>query len=555
MKMTIRRLLPHAALVVATALVVTAFTGRDEDDYFYKLNRGLELFGQVYREIAQSYVDEIEPEEFISAGIEGMLRTLDPYTVYMRRKESADIELLTSGSYGGIGITVGVRDSAITIVDIVDGYSAQRQGLRIGDRILSIDGAQVLNIPLDSLREFTRGEANTTLTMSVLREGAGTPLTFVLTRENIRVLSVVHSAIVGNDVGYIRLERFGANAGDEVRSAMSDLIKRGARGFILDMRDNPGGLLESAVDVAGKIVPNGSTIVTTRGRDSTEERIYRSTEEPIIGDRPLVVVVNAGSASAAEIVAAAVQDLDAGVILGDRTFGKGLVQSVRRLPHDATLKLTTARYFTPSGRCIQKAQYASDAHLEPLLADASASGDFRTARGRTVTAQGGVVPDTIVADLDTGSVVARLLASPVFFDFATAYSAKYSTLPTGFRVDDALMAELEEYAVRHFAADADENPVLARARDLHAAAKASSYDPLVLRSIETLQAQIAAESRRVFVTHRELLRRALQTELVGRYRGQRARYETGIASDPQIQTAIGLVHTGRPAYDRILSAR
>src|SRR5687767_1409433 len=162
MKTTLRRLLPHAALVAATALVVSAFTGRDEDDYFYKLNRGLELFGQVYREIASSYVDEIEPEEFIAAGIQGMLKTLDPYTVYMRRKESADIELLTSGSYGGIGITVGIRDSAITIVDIVDGYSAQREGLRIGDRIKSIDGSDVMRIPLDSLRDYTRGDANTT---------------------------------------------------------------------------------------------------------------------------------------------------------------------------------------------------------------------------------------------------------------------------------------------------------------------------------------------------------------------------------------------------------
>lgn len=555
MKMSIRRLLPYAGLVVATAVAVSAFTGRDEDDYFYKLNRGLELFGQVYREIAESYVDEIEPEEFIAAGIQGMLKTLDPYTVYMRRKESADIELLTSGSYGGIGITVGVRDSAITIVDIVDGYSAQRQGLRIGDRILSIDGNDVLRIPLDSLREYTRGEENTTLTMSVSREGANGPLTFVLTRENIRVLSVVHSAIVGGDVGYIRLERFGANAGEEVRAAMSDLIRKGASGFILDMRDNPGGLLESAVDVAGKFVPNGSTIVTTRGRDSSEERIYRSTEEPMIGTRPLVVVVNAGSASAAEIVAAAVQDLDAGVILGAPTFGKGLVQSVRRLPHDATLKMTTARYFTPSGRCIQKAQYASDAHVEPLGLTGLKTGDFKTMRGRAVVAQGGVVPDTVVAPIDTGSVIARLLESPTFFDFATQYSARHQTIPSGFRVDDALLGELEEFAVLHFATDPDDNPVLARARELHEAARSSKYDASVLRSIEALQAQIASESRRVFSTHRETLRRALQAEIVGRFNGQRARYETGLMGDQQIQTAIGLVHTGRLAYDRILSAR
>ncbi|MBC8145159.1 MAG: S41 family peptidase, partial [bacterium] len=286
-----------------------------------------------------------------------------------------------------------------------------------------------------------------TLTMSVVREGAAAPISFVLTRENIRVRSLVHTSIIGDDVGYMRLERFGANAGEEVRAAIADLKKRGANGFILDMRDNPGGLLESAVDVASKFIPSGSVVVTTRGRDSTEQRVYRSTENPMIGDNPLVVVVNNGSASAAEIVAAAVQDLDAGVILGSSTFGKGLVQSVRRLPHDATLKLTTARYFTPSGRCIQKASYASDAHLMPTRV-AFASDAYRTTRGRKVTADGGVIPDTLVSDIDTGSVLARLLESSIFFDFATRYASRYQSLPQGFRADDALMAEFESYAVK-----------------------------------------------------------------------------------------------------------
>jgi carboxyl-terminal processing protease len=552
---TIRRLLPHAALVAATILIVTAFTDRDEDDYFYKLNRGLELFGQVYREIAQSYVDEIEPEEFIAAGIQGMLKTLDPYTVYMRRKETADIELLTSGSYGGIGITVGIRDSAITIVDIVDGYSAQREGLRIGDRILSVDGSDVLRIPLDSLREYTRGEANTTLTMKVLREGSSEPMTFVLTRENIKVHSVAHSAIVGGDVGYIRLERFGSTAGEEVRAAMSELTRKGARGFILDMRDNPGGLLEAAVDVASLFVPKGSVIVTTRGRDSSEERVYRSTDEPMLGDRPLVVVVDGGSASAAEIVAAAVQDLDAGVILGAPTFGKGLVQSVRRLPHDATLKLTTARYFTPSGRCIQKQQYVSEAHLAPQPAMGLTSAAFHTTRGRTVIAQGGIIPDTSVAPADTGSVLAKLLESSVFFDFATRYTARYASVPASFEVDDALMAQFEDYATQKFASSADENPVLAKLHELRVAARGSRYDAGVLRSIDALESQIAAESRHVFTANREELRRALRSEIIGRYFGQRARFESEITGDPEVSTAVGLVHTGRSSYERLLSTR
>ena len=554
MKTSVRRLLPHAALVAITAAVVTAFTGRDEDDYFYKLNRGLELFGQVYREIASGYVDEIEPEEFIAAGIDGMLKTLDPYTVYMRRKESADIELLTSGSYGGIGITVGIRDSTITIVDIIDGYSAQRQGLRIGDRILSIDGVDVLRVPLDSLREYTRGEPNTTLKMSVLREGSSAPLSFELMRENIRVRSVPYSAVIGGDVGYVRLERFGANAGEEVHAALTELVKRGATGFVLDMRDNPGGLLESAVDVASLFVPHGSTIVSTRGRDTSEARVYRSTQAPMIGDQPLVVLVNGGSASAAEIVAAAVQDLDAGVILGSSTFGKGLVQSVRRLPHDATLKLTTARYFTPSGRCIQKVEYASEAHIMPTSATGDLADAYRTTRGRKVTAKGGIIPDTVVAAVDTGSVLAKLLESSVFFDFATRYAARNGAVPRTFVVDDALMTEFENYAVKHFASDADENPVLAKIQELEVAARVSKYDATVMNAIAGLRSQVAAESRRVFAAHRGDLRRELRSEIIARFHGQRARHESALVGDPQVTTAIGLVQSGR-VFEHILTAR
>jgi carboxyl-terminal processing protease len=309
------------------------------------------------------------------------------------------------------------------------------------------------------------------------------------------------------------------------------------------------------VDVAGKFVPNGSVIVTTRGRDSSEERVYRSSEEPMIGNRPLVVVVDEGSASAAEIVAAAVQDLDAGVILGAPTFGKGLVQSVRRLPHDATLKLTTARYYTPSGRCIQKQEYVSEAHPAVPTGEGDLATAYRTARGRVVTARGGIVPDTMVAVIDTGSVLARLLQSEVFFDFATRYTSRYSTLPMTYRVDDELMAEFEAYALKHFGTDAEENPVLAKAKELEQVARSSSYDPTVIRSIETLRSQIASESRRVFATHREQLRRALQSEIVGRFHGQRARTEVSLGSDPQVQTAIGLVRTGRISYDRLLSVR
>lgn len=252
----LQRILISTAAFLLLGAIFTGFTWQDEDDYYYKMNKGLETFGQVYREIAQSYVDTVDPDEFISAGIQGMLKTLDPYTVFLRKKEAADIDLLTSGSYGGIGITVGMRDSMVTIVDVLDGYSAQREGVRIGDKIFSINGTTILRGPVDALRDYTRGEPNSTLQMTVLRDGVPDPVTFQLTRENIRVRSVSYSGILGDGVGYIRLERFSTNAGDETRSAILDMQKQGQiKGIVLDLRDNPGGLLESAVDVGAKFLP------------------------------------------------------------------------------------------------------------------------------------------------------------------------------------------------------------------------------------------------------------------------------------------------------------
>jgi carboxyl-terminal processing protease len=544
------------ALVLLAGAIVTGFTWQDEDDYYYKMNKGLETFGQVYREIAQSYVDTVDPEEFINAGIQGMLKTLDPYTVFLRKKESADIDLLTSGSYGGIGITVGLRDSLVTIVDVLDGYSAQREGVRIGDKIYSINGTTLLHGPVDALRDYTRGEPNTTLQMTVLRDGVPDPLTFQLTRENIRVRSVSYSGIVGDGVGYIRLERFSTNAGDETRTAILDMRKQGElKGLILDLRDNPGGLLESAVDVGAKFLPAGSTIVTTRGRDSSEERVYHSTEEPIAAGTPLVVLVNGGSASASEIVAGAIQDLDAGVILGTQSFGKGLVQSIRRLPHESTLKLTTARYYTPSGRSIQKIDYLQQRlGMVSVLADSLRS-RYQTKLGRSVYERGGIAPDTLVEMPDTPTIVTQLRHSLAFFKFATRYSAGMKSLPQNFTVDNALLDAFEQFTNTNGVAAVNDDPMLMKLKELEEVSRQEKYGEEIRRKIESLRIELNGEQHRAFQRYREEIRRELASEISSRFHGQRERLQAMLANDHQLQTAVNLLHSGRGSYGRLLSVR
>lgn len=551
-----RRLVLLLLPVTGIAVAITAFTWKDENNYYYKVNKGLEVFGQVYREVSQHYVDEIDPETFINAGVEGMLKTLDPYTVYLKKKDATDIDLLTSGAYGGIGITVGMRDSVVTVIDVVDGYSAQREGLRIGDRIQSINGADVMAGPVESLREYTRGEPGTTLTMSVLREGTEKPLTFTLTRENIKVRSVTYSGVINDGIGYIKLERFSTNAGDELRQALLELRQQGVYGgLVLDLRNNPGGLLESAVDVSSKFIPVGSTVVTTRGRDSLEDRVYRSVEEPVAADIPLVVLVNENSASASEIVAGAIQDLDAGVIMGTQSFGKGLVQSVRRLPYESTLKITTARYYTPSGRSIQKVDYMMQRTGQSSFKSGDAPATFRTLHGRTVAEHGGILPDTLVKETEIPGIIKQLRDVAIFFKFATRYTANMKSLPAGFTVDSELMRRFEDFVAENSQSAGLGSASVTKARELQAAAKSDGLDTELLRRIENLQAELGQGQRQAMVRYREDIRRELHREITARFQRQRERDSVRIPYDHQVQAAISLLKSGRQNYSSLLSTR
>ncbi len=546
----LRRLAPIAAGVILGMLVVSAFTLTDEENYFYRVNRGLETFGQVYREISTGYVEQADPDQLISAGIDGMLAQLDPYTVYLQKREAADINMLTSGSYGGIGIRVGVRDSMLTILDVIDGHSAQRQGLRIGDVIYEIDGQRVSHRPLDTLREFTRGEANTTLEIAVLRDGVDRPIHMTLTREQIPVTSVTHSQLLDGGIGYIRLERFSATAGEEVREAIEKFRRQGElNGIVLDLRDNPGGLLESAVDVCAKFLPAGSTVVTTRGRLANDERVYRSKEAPIAGDVPLAVIVNGSSASASEIVAGAVQDLDRGIILGTRSFGKGLVQSVRRLSLDASLKLTTARYYTPSGRCIQRIDYSTG---KPVADDTTI---YLTHNGRAVHGGGGILPDTIVASESIDTLVAQLRDSEPFFHYVTRVSAAMDSLPRDFHVDDAMLADLERTLGRSDSALAPIGSALSAATELEHRARSESLPGSTVQRIDALHDELAAYRRAVIHGHREQLRQALQQAIEARFLSQQDRMRRSIAHDAQVHIAAHILRTSPLAYDRLVGLR
>ena len=394
-----------------------------EGDIYFRINKSIDIFGKVYKEITLNYVDRINPENFMLAGIKGMLSALDPYTVFIDENHQKDIDIITSGKYGGIGATVGLHNGEVVIVDLLEGYPAQRQGLRVGDVILKVDSVTITKENYPELGKYLKKEPGSMIKLTIKREGEPEPLIFNVVTEEIHLKNLTFYSLAPEDssIAYLKLSGFSRSAGEEIKDAITELrSKHKLSGIILDLRGNPGGLLDAAVDVAEKFLPKGKLVVTIKGRELNDVRKFISNEEPIAGKSRLVVLVNGNSASASEIVAGAIQDHDRGVIVGTRSFGKGLVQTIVPLSYNTSLKLTTARYYTPSGRCIQKIDYAKNKKIfETDGGDTAKS--FKTEHNRIVFSAGGITPDSIVFNRSKSEIIRDLLAKGYFFRFATRY--------------------------------------------------------------------------------------------------------------------------------------
>jgi len=328
-------------LLIAIPLAVVLFIGAVDSVYF-KINKSFEIFGELFKEIAAGYVEEVDPEDLFRNAIDGMLSNLDPYTIYMDESESDDVEMITTGTYNGLGFTVAVRDEMLTVTDVMDGFPAQKSGIRVGDRLYKIDTSVIINSNAGEIRKYTKKPSGTKLDVWVIRDGLADTLQMRVTIEEINMKNVTYNGIIRDSIGYIKLDRFSRNSTAEVTDALNKFKRSGkVKGLILDLRDNPGGLLESAVGICELFVPQKSLIVYTKGRDPSNDRTFKSNQQPIEPDLPLAVLINGSSASASEILAGAIQDLDRGIVVGEKSFGKGLVQSIYELPYNAALKITT----------------------------------------------------------------------------------------------------------------------------------------------------------------------------------------------------------------------
>lgn len=542
-----------AGILVSVVLIGAAgFSGID--NIYLSIGKNIDVFGRVYKEIVTNYVDEVDPERFMRSGIEGMLGTLDPYTVYLGGKDESEIDLLTHGQYGGVGVSIGVRDGVTTVLSPMEGYSAHKQGVKAGDRIIAIDGENISGMNQDSVRMRVRGEPGTVVRMKVEREGEKDPIEFVLIRERIQIHNVGYFGFVKEGIGYIKLERFSARAGEEVRQAIKELkVKGDVKGIILDMRDNPGGLLNAAVDVTSKFAKNGSVVVTTRGRKGGEEKEYRVEEEPAAADIPLAVLVNRSSASASEIVAGAVQDLDRGIIIGTRSFGKGLVQTVIPLSYETSMKITTARYYTPSGRSIQEIDYLhkNKDGVFAMTPD-SMKKEFKTINGRIVKELGGITPDTVVENGNHSAFFAELMRKAIFFKFATSFVAQNGIADGDIVINDDVLKRFEDYAWSQKFEYAE--PVEKHLNELKEMMKKERYASASLSSVDALLSQLNKEKSNAFERYKEEIRNELAEELNGRYNGEKGRIRISLNHDSQVQTAA-LLLTNVKAYNALLKPK
>lgn len=524
--------------LVASSSFFVGFTLSDPE-YFFKINKSIDIFGRVYREITMNYVDEIDPEKFMEAGIDGLLGTLDPYTNFISDKEADEVELITVGKYGGIGVTIGVRDGYITILSLMEGYSAQKQGIQPGDRILEIDGVQVTGSKPENIRSMTRGEPGTELRLKVERDSEPKPLEFVVVREEIQLKNITYADFAQDGIAYIRLDRFSRGAGDELGLAIKDLKLKGPiKGVVLDLRNNPGGLLDVAVNVVEKFVAKGNLVVSTRGRMQDSEKKFFVLTDPMLPDVPLIVLVNRQSASASEIVAGAIQDLDRGIIIGTRSFGKGLVQTITPLVYNTQLKITTAKYYTPSGRCIQEIDYMHK-NKDGVFATTpdSLKKKFKTLNGRLELEAGGILPDTIVMEPDHSALYNELIRKSMFFKFATGYVSAHKEIPS--MLSDSLLNDFQQFLISQKFTYQDE--VETKLKELCDLSEKCKYSESIRKEIDRLKNDLTADKENNLIRYKDETLSTLKPEIVSRYRGEKGRIEETLKNDNQVIAAIGLL--------------
>ena len=546
------------SLILALALLVPAHA---QNEHSFSVSKNLDIFNSIYRQLDLFYVDSLEADKIVRVGIDAMLNELDPYTSYYPEEDMQDLKMMTTGKYGGVGSIIRQRkdSTGVIIFEPYPDMPAAEVGLQVGDLMLEIDGKSLKGQNTSEVSEQLRGEPGTTFMLKVQRPGEKKTREFKITRRNIKKSALPYYGMYGN-AGYIHLIEFIENCSKDVRKAFINLKEQGAKTLILDLRDNHGGLLTEAVDIVNLFVPKGLTIVETRGKLLAASSKYVTNNEPLDLDVPIVVLVNKETASAAEIVAGALQDLDRAVIIGNSTFGKGLVQSPRDLPYNGSIKLTTAKYYIPSGRCVQAIDYKKEREAAELYRttgkrintkDSIAHKTFHTAGGREVTEGSGVKPDIDVAHDTLSNIVFYLSDDDVLVDWGTRYFQKHPSIPAvrDFALTDADYEDFKDM-VKASGFKYDRLSVK-RLEDLTKTMRFEGYYEDAKDLIESLEAKLAHNLDKEMDRKKTDILKIMSLEVVKRYYYQAGMAEEALKGDKDLEKAIEIV-SDQSEYNKIL---
>ncbi|HEX5169562.1 MAG TPA: S41 family peptidase [Cyclobacteriaceae bacterium] len=528
-----KRRLKWIALLIVVVGITTAL--REPAEKYFDIAKSLDIFATLFKEVNAYYVDEIEPETLIRESIGGMLESLDPYTDYISEDDLEAFQITTTGRYGGIGALIGVVNNKLVITEPYEGFPAQQAGLKIGDEIISVDGKTIKDRSTIDVSALLKGQPKTDVSIKVRRPGVKDELTFNIRREKINLNNVAYYGVIEPGIGYIKLDDFTPGAGKEVAYALLSLKQRGASGLILDLRENPGGILNEAVNIVNIFVPKGEEVVSTRGKVKEWNKTYLTSDNPIDKDIPLVVLTSRGSASASEIVAGALQDYDRAVLIGQKTFGKGLVQTTRPLSYNAQLKVTTAKYYIPSGRCIQRMDYThrSDDGTVSEIAD-SLKSEFSTRGGRKVFDGGGLDPDIVVQDQYLGAITIALITKGLIFDYATKY-ANEKPAPSGFKAFELDDVEYHKFVSWAKSQNLSYSTSLEQsASELYSTAQSERYFPTIENQLKALKATIATNKANDFIRFKSEIKQILEREISFHYALHRGETEYSWDKDEDI---------------------
>jgi len=542
------------AIVLLIVLTGTLFSFRTKiADRYFDIIKNLDVFTTLYKELNTYYVDEINPTELMEIGIDAMLNSLDPYTNFIPEERIEDYRIMSTGQYGGIGTAVGKFDGKIVVLMTFDDGPAERAGVKIGDEILKIDGNPIDELSKDEINTLLKGQLGTPIEISIKRNNNPQLLNFAMDRERISIKSVPFYGMLDTETGYIRLTEFSHGAGAEIRTALIELKEQGAQQLILDLRGNPGGLLNEAIEVSNIFIPKGEEVVSTKGKIEEWNKTYTSSKNPVDIHIPLAILISNGSASASEIVAGVIQDYDRGVLVGQKSFGKGLVQATRPLSYNSQLKLTTAKYYIPSGRCIQAIDYShrnEDGSVGKI--PDSLKSEFQTKGGRVVFDGGGVSPDVEVEDFNYAPITVQLIRNGFIFNFVTEYYYDHQEDvpdPKSFVLSDRIFNDFKQWIKGkdyQYKSDTEETLSI-----MIEEAKKDKYYDFLKDEINDLEKEIAQHKAEDIETFSMEIKRAIKEEIMARYHKRQGMIQSSFDTDNEVTEALHVLND-TDQYNKIL---